>query len=348
MAQRFLSPFHGGIALNHSGNRHHIKNLHLEFIPNTCSIKNGLRDEINRYFKDHKVNSTLSLEERSAICEGIAEECIQKEEIKPLLLREDYIPLSYDGFEPSGRMHIAQGLGKVDTINSLNKAGIKSVMWIADWCAMMNNKFGGDLAKIRIVGEYFIHIWKAAGLNTNAVKFLWSSDEINKNPDLYWRLVMDISKTFNISRMKRCSQALGRTEGDDQPAAQLLYPATQCADIFYIGTDFCQLGMDQRKINMLAREYCEIKKIPTKPIILSHKMLPGLLEGQEKMSKSNPDSAIFMDDTAEAVASKIKRAFCPPGKVEGNPCVAYFTELVFKRYPSVVIERKERDGGRIY
>lgn len=53
--------------------------------------------------------------------------------------------------------------------------------------------------------------------------------------------------------MKRCSQALGRTEGDDQPSAQLLYPAIQCADIFFIGADICQLGMDQRKINVLAR-----------------------------------------------------------------------------------------------
>jgi hypothetical protein len=37
--------------------------------------------------------------------------------------------------------------------------------------------------------------------------------------------------------------------------------------------DICQLGMDQRKVNMLAREYCDATspKIKFKPIILSHR-----------------------------------------------------------------------------
>jgi tyrosyl-tRNA synthetase len=30
-------------------------------------------------------------------------------------------------------------------------------------------------------------------------------------------------------------------------------------------------------------------------VIISHHMLAGLKEGQEKMSKSDPDSAIFME-----------------------------------------------------
>lgn len=77
--------------------------------------------------------------------------------------------------------------------------------------------------------------------------------------------------------------------------------------------DICQLGMDQRKVNMLAREYCEtLKPKRFKPVILSHKMMPGLLEGQEKMSKSDPNSAIFMEDTEQEVNTKIKRAYCPP------------------------------------
>lgn len=42
------------------------------------------------------------------------------------------------------------------------------------------------------------------------------------------------------------------------------------------------------------------------------RMMPGLLEGQEKMSKSDPNSAIFMEDSEMDVNSKIKKAFCPP------------------------------------
>ncbi|KAL8507837.1 hypothetical protein ACS0TY_018393 [Phlomoides rotata] len=54
--------------------------------------------------------------------------------------------------------------------------------------------------------------------------------------------------------------------------------------------------MDQRKLNVLAREYCDDIKRKNTPIILSHHMLPRLQEGQEKMSKSDPSSSIYMED----------------------------------------------------
>lgn len=44
--------------------------------------------------------------------------------------------------------------------------------------------------------------------------------------------------------------------------------------------DICQLGLDQRKVNVLAREYCDQckPKRKLKPVILSHEMMPGLLQ----------------------------------------------------------------------
>jgi tyrosyl-tRNA synthetase len=58
---------------------------------------------------------------------------------------------------------------------------------------------------------------------------------------------------------------------------------------------------------MLAREYCDVAKpkIRHKPIILSHHMLAGLKEGQLKMSKSDPDSAIFMEDRYVHITSSL-------------------------------------------
>jgi len=102
----------------------------------------------------------------------------------------------------------------------------------------------------------------------------------------------------------------------------------QCTDIFFLGADVCQLGLDQRKVNMLAREYAADIKIKNKPIILSHPMMPGLKVGQEKMSKSYPDSAIFMEDTEAEVEKKITKAYCAPTEVEGNPVLAYTKYIV--------------------
>ena len=50
--------------------------------------------------------------------------------------------------------------------------------------------------------------------------------------------------------------------------------------------DICQLGLDQRKVNVLAREYCDQckPKRKLKPVILSHEMMPGLLQVCLRMS----------------------------------------------------------------
>lgn len=82
-------------------------------------------------------------------------ECIQEEELK-LLLKKGRLLRCYDGFEPSGRMHIAQGILRAINVNKLVDAGCIFVFWVADWFAMLNNKYGGDIDKIKTVGRYFI------------------------------------------------------------------------------------------------------------------------------------------------------------------------------------------------
>jgi tyrosyl-tRNA synthetase len=107
--------------------------------------------------------------------------------------------------------------------------------------------------------------------------------------------------------------------------------------------------MDQRKVNMLAREYCDDIGRKDKPIIISHHMLSGLKEGQTKMSKSDPDSAIFMEDSEEDVKRKIKKAYCPEKTVEGNPILDYAKNIVFESFGEFLIKRDSKNGGdRLY
>jgi len=148
---------------------------------------------------------------------------------------------------------------------------------------------------------------------------------------------MDIARVNNLTRIKRCCTIMGRKDSEEMPAAQIFYPCMQCADVFFLKADICQLGMDQRKVNMLAREYAGDKKMRFKPVIISHHMLSGLKQGQEKMSKSDPDSAIFMEDTAEDVKRKIKKAYCPPAEVEGNPIMDYAKNIIFGYYGTLTV-----------
>ena len=290
----------------------------------------------------------MSIEDRFKILRSIGEECISDEDLLGLLQKKPNFT-AYDGFEPSGRMHIAQGILKSINVNKITQCGGNFLFWVADWLALMNNKLDGNQERIRTVGRYFIEVWKAAGMDMSEdkVKFIWSSEAILANPDKYWSLVLDISRKNSLSRILRCTQIMGRSESDDLSAAQVLYPAMQCADIFFLGIDVCQLGMDQRKVNVLAREYCDTIKRKNKPVILSHHMLMGLKEGQEKMSKSDPDSAIFMEDDEAEVNRKIKSAFCPPQIVENNPVLDYVKHLVFGKWNSFQVERSEKNGGPI-
>ncbi|KAH7548519.1 hypothetical protein JRO89_XS14G0146500 [Xanthoceras sorbifolium] len=309
-------------------------------------VQNPPSDEMNSLSVQASSSSAsqMSAEERFRIVRSVGEECIQEDELLNLLTKKPE-PICYDGFEPSGRMHIAQGVMKTISVNKLTSAGCKVKIWIADWFAQLNNKMGGDLKKIQTVGRYLIEIWKAAGMDLKGVEFLWSSEEINSRASEYWPLVMDIARRNKLPRIMRCVQIMGRSEQDELSAASILYPCMQCADIFFLKADICQLGMDQRKVNVLAREYCDDIKRKNKPIILSHHMLPGLQQGQEKMSKSDPSSSIFMEDEEAEVNVKIKKAYCPPKIVAGNPCLEYIKFIIFPWFNEFKVERSAANGG---
>jgi len=91
--------------------------------------------------------------------------------------------------------------------------------------------------------------------------------------------------------------------------------------------------MDQRKVNMLARDYCTD---PIKPVIVSHHMLLGLTG--VKMSKSDPNSAIFMEDSVADVNKKIKNAYCPAQEIYNkdgefaNPIVDYVKSIILPAF----------------
>lgn len=290
--------------------------------------------------------SNISLEKRLQAIDIFAE-CVTNEDFAKLFANKKTRAIAYDGFEPSGRMHIAHGVLKAACVNRLTNIGVDFIFWVADWFALLNNKMNGDINQIRIVGEYMIEVWKAAGMNMEHVFFKWASDEINKHSHEYWMKVMDISMNSTITRTMRCCKIMGRKhQGDKMPTANLMYACMQCADIFFLKADICQLGMDQRKVNMLAREYAN-KKHMNPPIILSHPMLSGLKEGQEKMSSSDPDSAIFMEDSIADVNRKITDAFCTPLQIAGNPCLNWSKHLVFETLGEFQIPRKQTDGGDI-
>jgi tyrosyl-tRNA synthetase len=297
----------------------------------------------------------MDVEDRLDLVRDVGEEIQTEEDLRKLLSEKEHY-IAYDGFEPSGRIHLAQAVLRSINVNKMIKSGATFKMFVADWHGWANNKMGGDLEKIKIVGKYFIEVWKASGMDLDHVEFIWASDLVKD--DAYWKIVMQVARNSTLNRIIRCGQIMGRSDDDVLQASQILYPCMQCADIFYLKADVCQLGMDQRKVNMLARELGPALGF-YKPVIVSHHMLMGLLppptESKDavekaismKMSKSKPDSAIFMTDSEEDITRKITKAYCPDRQVEENPIMEYYKYILFEKFSEINISRPEKFGGDI-
>ncbi|MDW7978234.1 MAG: tyrosine--tRNA ligase [Candidatus Caldarchaeum sp.] len=287
------------------------------------------------------------------------EEVLTPEELRALLETEAR-PIAYDGFEPSGLAHIPFALLRAIKLKQMLEAGCRFKLLLADWHAAINKKMGGDLDKIRRVGEYFVEVWKASGIDVAQVDIVWASD-LAADRD-YWKLVIEVLRNTTLRRVLRCLPIMGRKEGELQEAAQLLYPGMQVADIFTLDAKICQLGLDQRRANILAREIGP-KLGLWKPVAVHHHMLMGLsgptgpmgMEEEEaldvqissKMSKSIPESSIYVHDDYETIKQKIHNAYCPPKQSSGNPVLEYCRYVIFPLKNKMSVERPSKFGGDV-
>lgn len=188
------------------------------------------------------------------------------------------------------------------------------------------------------------------------------AEDLVENID-YWSLVVKVAKNTSLARMKRALTIMGRrSEEAELDTSKLIYPAMQVSDIFFQDLDIALGGTDQRKAHMLARDVAE--KLQRKKVIAIHTpLLVGLQGGQRmntegleeddylatiKMSKSKPETAIFIHDSPELVESKLKNSYCPKGVVNDNPVLQINKYIIFgEQGVTLKIERDTKYGGDI-
>ncbi len=299
----------------------------------------------------------MDVETKMDAIKSFAQEIVTEDELRRLFQTNDH-PLAYDGFEPSGIAAIHFGILRAKNLKRMLSVGIKFNLYLADYFALINNKMDGDLEKIRDVGRYFVEVWRGAGIDTGKVNVVWCKDLMS---DLkYWDMFIRVGKVLTLDRVRRAVTIMGRKEGEAQDTASLFYPCMQVTDIFQMDIDICQLGMDQRKANILAREVAQKYKWKV-PVAVHHAYLLGLkgapsdlktmsdAEGMSfKMSKSDPNSSILVHDTPDVIIKKINSAYCPEKVIEGNPMFDYLDKLIIddKSLP-ITIDRPQKFGGPV-
>ena len=301
----------------------------------------------------------MSIEERMRIVTKNAEEIILEEDLRKILGKKEK-PRAYIGFELSGFVHLGTGLVCGNKLKDLAKAGFETIVFLADWHSWINNKLGADMDKIKIAGEYFKKAFESLGVKGSNIKYIWGSEFVNDSN--YWATVIRVAKANTLSRVLRTMPIMGRKSEGEMESAFLYYPAMQAADIYHMELDLAVGGMGQRKAHMLARDSAE-KLGFKKPTSLHTPLLTGL-EGlgkkmdaeatpdlaeqiEAKMSKSKPETCIFIHDSEEDIVRKIKKAHCPPDQVIGNPITEMIQYIVFDMKDIFKIERDEKYGGDI-
>lgn len=285
------------------------------------------------------------------------EEILTEEELIKLFESEEH-PQHYMGFEISGMLHIGSGLLTAMKIDDFIKAGIRPIIWLADYHSWINKKLGGDLGMIRDMARgYFKAGFMSLGLDESKVKYELASEHYD---EWYWVKVIEVMKNASIQRMMRCVTIMGRKETEATEAAAVLYPAMQAADIFHLKVQLMHAGMDQRKVHVLAREVAEKMRWP-KPVAVHTHLLMGLqgpqkmgfessekldTEVSSKMSKSIPKNCIYVHDSEKEIKNKIDGAYCPEKQEENNPIIE-LCEYILMRDRPMHIERNRKYGGDV-
>lgn len=316
----------------------------------------------------------MDIEKKIQLVSRFTEEVMTMNDLSLLLSKNNNLN-HYIGFEISGKIHLGTGLMCMQKVKDFHDAGISCNIFLADWHTWINDKLSEDRGVIKKVAVgYFKEglsiVYKCLGGNPNDLNFVLGSDLYDKN-NKYWETVIEISKHTTLSRIKRSITILGRKEGDTVDFAKLIYPAMQVADIFIQQIHLPHAGLDQRKAQVIARDVANKLKISplvlngekVKPVAIHHHLILGLqkpsiwpipndIDKQEiwssmKMSKSKPDSCIFIHDSSEEIKRKIKQAFCPEKEIEFNPIIDWTEFLIFNREEQIVIKREQKHGGNL-
>ncbi|MEB2835711.1 MAG: tyrosine--tRNA ligase [Desulfurococcales archaeon] len=297
----------------------------------------------------------MDVEERLELIKRNTLEVVTEEELRSLL--ETGRPRGYLGYEPSGLVHIGW-LVWMFKVRDMVEAGVDFTILEATWHAYINDKLHGDLGLIREAAGVVRAVLDALGLG-GRIRYV-DAEELASDKD-YWALVLRVLKANSLARIRRALTIMGRRASEAElDASKLVYPAMQVSDIYYMGIEVALGGMDQRKAHMLARDTAEKlglrKPVAVHTPIISSLQGPGRMEAAErdevlaevKMSKSKPETAIFVHDPPEEVRRKIRRAYCPARQAEFNPIIEINKYILFAQPGFVLhVERKPKYGGPI-
>jgi tyrosyl-tRNA synthetase len=152
--------------------------------------------------------------------------------------------------------------------------------------------------------------------------------------------VLELSNNVTISAAKKAGTEVVK-QNKDPKLGSALYPVMQAVDENYVGQialgqqiDIELGGADQRKIFCFSKDH-DIKRDP-----LTYLMNPIIsLNKTGKMSSSDANGKISLEDTDEMICEKIQKSFCADGQIDCG-VMKLFQCVLFPIFHQIVIKDK--------
>ena len=266
---------------------------------------------------------------------------------------DDEVIRCYVGYEPSGKAHVGW-LVQALCLKRILESGGNVLIFLADWHAWVNDKFGGDMEKIKATGAYMEEVFKILlnnpkeGDGSGELRFLYASELMDSGD--YWASVLKCSKNMSLKKVRKTFTIMGRDEDSaDGDLSKFFYPAMQAADIFQLHIDIALGGMDQRKAHMYMRKVGDKYKWKKAtcfhtPIISSLKASGARMDSfDHKMSKSNPNAAILLHDSPEKLRKKIRKAYLDPSD-RNSPIYELIEHIILPEFGKITATPKPEFG----
>ena len=302
----------------------------------------------------------LTQEQRRRLCLMVSdvEECVGINHLVDCLadktsMSGDGVIRCYVGFEPSGKAHIGWKVLSLQ-LKRMLEAKANVLIFLADWHAWVNDKFGGRMDDIQKTAVYMEETFRALldypeeGEGPGQLRFVWASALMDSGD--YWARVLRCSKGATLPMVRKTFTIMGRDEASsDHDLSKFYYPAMQAADIFELGIDVALGGMDQRKAHMFMRDMASKwnwKKATClhTPILSSLKATGVRMDSfDHKMSKSDPNGALLLHDSLELVQKKMKKAYLDPAD-DHSPVYELAEHVVLPEFGSITVTPNPKFG----
>ena len=223
---------------------------------------------------------------------------------------ENYAVDVLTGVRPTGNLTIANYIGAIKPLLELQAQGLKTVIFVADMHGLTDYEPKIVKSNIKeIIADYL-----ALGIDPEKITIYVQSSISSELLELTMLLLRHISLA-ELMRVPTLKDKLKANQSPENANALLgIYPVLMAADILIQRSKYIPVGQDQiahlEVTKLLARrfnqKYGNTLPIPQTQVIKPVKILA--LRGGGKMSKSDPENAIFLTDSPEEITRKIKSA----------------------------------------